>query len=105
MSLSGCAALLAEDGAIVELEVGLTRGGHGCGSGCGTVQDLANSTGDLAAARAPGERSLLMDKTIGSVLAKHARCFVEIEKIGVHDDLYQMGMTSHATVNVMLARR
>ena len=46
-----------------------------------------------------------MDKTIGSVLAKHARCFVEIEKIGVHDDLYQMGMTSHATVNVMLARR
>jgi acyl carrier protein len=44
-----------------------------------------------------------MDETIRSILAEHVRFFVDIENIGDHDDLYQMGMTSHATVNVMLA--
>ena len=36
-------------------------------------------------------------------LADHARLPVDVTKLQVYDDLFQAGMTSHASVNVMLA--
>lgn len=40
---------------------------------------------------------------IRTVLAEHARLPVDLATLGDGDDLFQAGMTSHASVNVMLA--
>jgi acyl carrier protein len=40
---------------------------------------------------------------IRRVLADHARLPVDVESIDDHADLFLAGMTSHASVNVMLA--
>ncbi|MFO1395174.1 MAG: acyl carrier protein [Steroidobacteraceae bacterium] len=40
---------------------------------------------------------------IRRILADHARLDTDIGSIALNDDLYQAGMTSHASVNVMLA--
>ena len=42
-------------------------------------------------------------ETIRAVLKSHARLSKEVEVLALDDDLYQAGMTSHASVNVMLA--
>jgi acyl carrier protein len=44
-----------------------------------------------------------MDETIRSVLAEHGRFPVDVSTIGDEKDLFEAGMTSHASVNVMLA--
>jgi acyl carrier protein len=44
-----------------------------------------------------------MDETIRAILAEHGHLPVDVEKLRDEDDLYQAGMTSHASVNVMLA--
>jgi acyl carrier protein len=44
-----------------------------------------------------------MDETIRDVLAEHARLGVDAGSIGETADLFEAGMTSHASVNVMLA--
>ena len=44
-----------------------------------------------------------MEEQIRQVLAEHARLAVEVATLGERDDLYQAGMTSHASVSVMLA--
>jgi acyl carrier protein len=44
-----------------------------------------------------------MDETIRSILAEHGRFPVDVATIGDGDDLFEAGMTSHASVNVMLA--
>lgn len=44
-----------------------------------------------------------MDEQIRRVLAEHARLPVDVTKLDDHADLFQAGMTSHASVNVMLA--
>ena len=44
-----------------------------------------------------------MDETIRKILAEHAHLPVDVTKLSDEDDLYQAGMTSHASVNVMLA--
>jgi len=41
--------------------------------------------------------------TIRRVLNDHARLSVDADALDEHADLYQAGMTSHASVNVMLA--
>jgi acyl carrier protein len=43
-----------------------------------------------------------MEETIREVLGAHARLPVDISSIAINDDLFQAGMTSHASVNVML---
>ena len=43
------------------------------------------------------------ESTIRRVLRDHGRLGVDADKLGVDTDLYQSGMTSHASVNVMLA--
>ena len=44
-----------------------------------------------------------MDQEIRQVLADHARLPIDVAAVGDHDDLFQLGLTSHASVNVMLA--
>jgi acyl carrier protein len=44
-----------------------------------------------------------MDETIRKVLAEHAQLPVAVDKLRSEDNLYEVGMTSHASVNVMLA--
>lgn len=39
---------------------------------------------------------------IRQVLAQHARLPVELDSVSDHDDLFQAGMSSHASVSVML---
>ncbi|NYG07391.1 acyl carrier protein [Phycicoccus badiiscoriae] len=43
-----------------------------------------------------------MEERIRSVLVAFARLPIEVDKLGRDDDLYRAGMTSHASVNVML---
>ena len=40
---------------------------------------------------------------IRNVLRDHGRLNQDVERIDMHEDLYKSGMTSHASVNVMLA--
>ena len=42
-------------------------------------------------------------ENIRQILAQHARLATDIAQLGDEADLYQAGMTSHASVNVMLA--
>jgi acyl carrier protein len=44
-----------------------------------------------------------MDDTIRTVLAEHGRLCVDAGSIDDGTDLFDAGMTSHASVNVMLA--
>jgi acyl carrier protein len=44
-----------------------------------------------------------MDEKIRKAIADHARLPVEVSTLADDADLYQTGMTSHASVNVMLA--
>jgi acyl carrier protein len=44
-----------------------------------------------------------MRDSIRDTLRQHARLSVDVDAISDEADLYQAGMTSHATVNVMLA--
>jgi acyl carrier protein len=43
------------------------------------------------------------DTTIRTVLEAHGRLLVEVVQLSDADDLYESGLTSHASVNVMLA--
>jgi acyl carrier protein len=44
-----------------------------------------------------------MNEKIRNALAAHARLPVDVSTLSHDADLYQAGMTSHASVNVMLA--
>ena len=44
-----------------------------------------------------------MNETIRTVLSEHGRLTRPVTEIGEHQDLYELGLTSHASVNVMLA--
>jgi phosphopantetheine--protein transferase-like protein len=48
------------------------------------------------------ERGQQVEETIRKVLNEHGRLSAEAATVGVDDDLYRFGLTSHATVNVML---
>jgi acyl carrier protein len=43
-----------------------------------------------------------MNETIRRVVAEHGRLRVDVATLSDADDLYEAGMTSHASVNVML---
>jgi acyl carrier protein len=44
-----------------------------------------------------------MTDNVRAVLKAHGRLPVDVDSLPDHADLYQAGMTSHASVNVMLA--
>lgn len=43
-----------------------------------------------------------MEDTIRTVLSDHGRLPVPVQQLGEGDDLYQAGMSSHASISVML---
>ena len=45
----------------------------------------------------------MMDDEIRTVLAEHGRLAVDAQTLTDDADLYQAGLTSHASVNVMIA--
>lgn len=45
----------------------------------------------------------MLTPEIRSVLKAHGRLAADVDQIGDADDLYRLGLTSHASVNVMLA--
>ncbi len=45
----------------------------------------------------------MTDDVIRAVLAEHGRLAVDVAALDPDADLYQVGLTSHASVNVMLA--
>ena len=45
----------------------------------------------------------LFEPRVRAVLAQHARLSGDVSSMDAQADLYQAGMTSHASVNVMLA--
>jgi len=45
----------------------------------------------------------MLDDTIRGALAEHGQLAVEVGTLGDDDDLYAAGLTSNATVNLMLA--
>jgi acyl carrier protein len=44
-----------------------------------------------------------VNEQIRQVIKEHGQLSVDIETLDDHADLYQAGMTSHASVNVMIA--
>lgn len=44
-----------------------------------------------------------IDEEIRRIVGSHGRLSVAVESVGPEDNLYRLGMTSHATLNVMLA--
>jgi acyl carrier protein len=44
-----------------------------------------------------------LERAIRQILVRHARLSVDAGSLAAEADLYQAGMTSHASVNVMLA--
>jgi acyl carrier protein len=44
-----------------------------------------------------------VDEQIRAVVAEHGRLPVDVADLGVDDDLFRAGLTSHASVNLMLA--
>jgi len=44
-----------------------------------------------------------MEEEIRKVLAEHGKLAVDAAKIDEDDDLYRAGLTSHASINLMLA--
>jgi acyl carrier protein len=49
------------------------------------------------------DRDLAIDEQIKAILKEHARLAVDVNSLDDESDLYQAGMTSHASVNLMLA--
>lgn len=45
----------------------------------------------------------MREEAIRSALAAHGRLAVDVSTLSNDDDLYAAGLTSHATINVMLA--
>jgi acyl carrier protein len=44
-----------------------------------------------------------MNEKIRQVIREHAQLSVDVDTLGDGDDLYQAGMSSHASVNLMIA--
>ncbi len=44
-----------------------------------------------------------IDEEVRRVVASHGRLSVDVAGVGAQDNLFRLGMTSHATLNVMLA--
>ncbi len=51
----------------------------------------------------PFEGAATVDAIVRNALAKHGHLAVDVGSLSADDDLYVVGLTSHATINVMIA--
>lgn len=116
LHLRGGAARLAAAGGVGPMAVSLSHEGamavavvvaaigqgdrDGAPTGTGARQDRERKRGKRRMGMTTTEERT---ERIRRVLAAHARLPVDVAQLGDDDDLYQAGMTSHASVNVMLA--
>ena len=90
--LSGAAEALAVAAGIDELSVSLS---HETTMAAAVVVGWSTTTGQGS--------PMTVDETIRQVLVDHGRLAVPVESLADDTDLFGAGMTSHASVNVMLA--
>jgi acyl carrier protein len=53
--------------------------------------------------RKTAEKATRMSDQIRQIIKEHGRLPIDVQALDDHADLYQAGMTSHASVNLMLA--
>jgi acyl carrier protein len=105
------AAAAAARGGIRELRLDVAgAAGHAVAVVLGSSSAGARSTilsqtlpAQRSARKAPEPMNTPVHQEIRRVLGDHARLTVDAESLAPEADLYQAGMTSHASVNVMLA--
>jgi holo-[acyl-carrier protein] synthase len=108
LCLHADAACLALHAGITDLAVSLSHEGGFAVAVVVALRQVSPSTGG-GAGKGPWGRTDLhgegcsMDEAIRRVLAQHARLPVDATTVPDDADLYQAGLTSHASVNVMLA--
>ena len=51
----------------------------------------------------PTEEAARLDAIVRNALAQHGHLGVDVSSLAADDDLYVVGLTSHATINVMIA--
>lgn len=51
----------------------------------------------------PPEGDAALDALVREALANHGHLAVDVKSLGADDDLYIVGLRSHATINVMIA--
>jgi acyl carrier protein len=51
----------------------------------------------------PTEEAARLDEIVRDALSKHGHLGVDVASLAADDDLYVVGLTSHATINVMIA--
>jgi phosphopantetheine--protein transferase-like protein len=108
LHLHGAARTLADEAGLSDLRLDVARAGNHAAA---FVVSVASSAPGGTPARPPQPSSRKasapmnnpVHEEIRRVLAGHARLGVDAETIADDTDLYQAGMTSHASVNVMLA--
>jgi acyl carrier protein len=49
------------------------------------------------------EGDATLDTLVRDALTHHGHLAIDVSSLGVDDDLYLVGLTSHATINVMIA--
>jgi phosphopantetheine--protein transferase-like protein len=105
LALSGVAAALARARGIRSLALSLS---HEAGYATATVvASLSTDTPGKVRACGPETTTMwgspTMIDTIRSVIRDHARLSIDMAALDENTDLYRAGMTSHASVNLMLA--
>ncbi len=106
IALTGHAAALADQAGIGDIAVSLTHEGD-----VAAAVVVALCRADAADERGTrniggperGPEGRLMDETIRAILAEHGKLPVAVDTLRNEDNLFEAGMTSHASVNVMLA--
>jgi acyl carrier protein len=84
-------------------QVGVAALGPACSSSTDNVKEPNVSETINPSTAAADATAQDIDAKIRKVLDDHARTQIPIAELGNDDDLYQAGLTSHASVNVMLA--
>jgi acyl carrier protein len=109
LSLHGEAAAAAARGGLRALRIDLAHASaHALALVLGTASADAGSTLETvpsqhSARKTPEPMTTPVTQEIRRVLADHARLTADADSLAPDADLYQAGMTSHASVNVMLA--
>jgi phosphopantetheine--protein transferase-like protein len=107
VALSGTALIAAHRSGVADLTVSMSHQGSLAMAVVVAQRTRASSTrlsytphnAGLGPAGSPG----FMKDQIRSILKQHARLAIDLDDLKDDSDLYQAGMTSHASVNVMLA--
>ena len=105
ISLNGDVAAEAADAGIRRIGVSVSHGGGTASAVVTAICSQATASPGRAhpSRPTPGGGARGLDDRIRSLLDDHARLRDDVVMIGEDDDLYRSGLTSHASVDVLLA--